>query len=491
MNDNYKLFEDILFSLPNPLSVRGAKTFRFVFVNDAFVKLFGKPVESVINRTPEEVFGKDLAQQMFDLDKELVETKKVLSKRLNFKQGNLNLVIEIQRIPHFSGPDSEFDFIIDIYRNISQEVAADEILRETETFFQNIFENLPLGVIIVRDNDFSVINVNPFFLNLFNLELDKILYKPIFDLEICKEKEKFKNYFSIAKEIGYLQQIEQRCTIPKCKDIDVVVHIVYVKQFNQEPWYLMIISDVSAIQQANKEIISLIQREQELQALKNRFISLISHELRTPLSGIILSVDLLQRFGEKLSPGEKEKHYERIRTSVQTITKMIENAIHLEKLTADEFLPQLRKIQIKSFLEGLARQNESQFDNKNPLVLRVPEDIEIETDEVLLGLILNNLFNNAIKYSPAGEPIYIEVTLLENDLVITIQNPGEPIPKEEIPRLFNLFYRGTNSAQTKGYGLGLSIVKKAVEALNGTIEVESSFEKGTIFTITLPSKAIT
>ncbi len=96
------------------------------------------------------------------------------------------------------------------------------------------------------------------------------------------------------------------------------------------------------------------------------------------------------------------------------------------------------------------------------------------------------LLNTATSESPVN----IYVKLFESNFQIQIQNFGEPIPKEEIPRLFNIFFRGKNSAHTKGYGIGLSIVKKAVEALQGSIEVESSQEKGTIFTVKLPRRIL-
>lgn len=287
-----------------------------------------------------------------------------------------------------------------------------------------------------------------------------------------------------------MQQLEEKCKLKDGREIDVALHIVYVEYLNQEPWYLFIVSDLSVIQQANREIISLIQKEQELQQLKNRFISLISHELRTPLSAIVLSVDLLQRFSDKLSKEEKDKHFEKIRTSVQTIIRMIENSMHLEKLTTEEFILQPTKISLKSYIKDIAEKVESIYNFKNPIRLHINEEFEVETDEVLLGLILNNLIGNAIKYSNFESPVNIYAKLLQNDFQIQIQNFGEPIPKEEIPRLFNIFFRGKNSSHTKGYGIGLSIVKKAVEALQGSIEVESSQEKGTIFTVKLPRRIL-
>ncbi|QLH52810.1 MAG: Two-component system sensor histidine kinase [Candidatus Kapaibacterium sp.] len=489
-SESKEVIFEMLDTLPYPLSIKEAKTLRYNFVNKAFTELFGISKNSVFGCTSQEIFEKSIAERFYELDQKLIETKKGIKDKFTIQIGSRKELIEIYKIPHFAKDTNEIDLIIDTFCKLNQETTADEILRETEIFFQNIFERLPVGVIVIRATDFSIIQVNPYFANLFNLEIDQILYKTIWSLEICKDREVLQKYLNLAKEYGYLQQLEEKCKLKDGREIDVALHIVYVEYLNQEPWYLFIVSDLSVIQQANREIISLIQKEQELQQLKNRFISLISHELRTPLSAIVLSVDLLQRFSDKLSKEEKDKHFEKIRTSVQTIIRMIENSMHLEKLTTEEFILQPTKISLKSYIKDIAEKVESIYNFKNPIRLHINEEFEVETDEVLLGLILNNLIGNAIKYSNFESPVNIYAKLLQNDFQIQIQNFGEPIPKEEIPRLFNIFFRGKNSSHTKGYGIGLSIVKKAVEALQGSIEVESSQEKGTIFTVKLPRRIL-
>ncbi len=483
-----EIFREIFDTLPEPISIKEAGSCKFVYVNEAFEEFVGKPKDSIIGKSCDELFEGSLAKSLIELDEKLLASGKSIRTTLSMKVGEQNEIFEIKKLPHFPPSGDEIDYIIDIYNKTTNEHRADEILRDTEVFFQNVFEHLPLGVLVVRENDFAIINVNPFFLNLFNLELDQILYKPIFELELCKDKEKIKSYFAIAKEYGIVHQVEEKCNLKSGKSIDVVLHIVYVKYLDQEPWFLLIVGDVSLINQANREIISLIQKEQELQVLKNRFISLISHELRTPLSGIMLSVDLLQRFGDKLSRDEKEKHFERIRESIQIMTKMIENSMHLEKLASEDFVIQPTKICLQSYLKDIVKRNETFYNSKNPIILQVLDEVEIETDEVLFGLILNNLIGNAFKYSQFDTPIYIKSKLVDGYLKIQIQNFGEPIPLDEIPKLFNLFYRGRNASSTKGYGIGLAIVKKAVDALKGIIEVESSLENGTIFTILLPTR---
>lgn len=161
--------------------------------------------------------------------------------------------------------------------------------------------------------------------------------------------------------------------------------------------------------------------------------------------------------------------------------------MHLEQLTSDNFLIVPRKIYIKKFLEDIISKMQSLFDNKNPILLNIASDFEIETDEILLTLIFNNLISNAFRYSIPKMPITVNIEHQDNWLIASINNFGEVIPPEDITNIFKPFFRGKNVGQTKGLGLGLSLVKKAVETLTGTISVESSSKRGTTFLLRLPT----
>lgn len=480
-------FREFVDKMSNPVSVRDAKSLQYVYCNESFAKLVNKPIEEILGKTASEVIEIENIKKLSYLDTKVIETKSIVKEilKFNIKPDHFE-IIEIQKYPHINPTTQEIDFIIDFYQTVTREVTADEILRDTELLHFKIFEYLPLGIVLIRSDDYKIFEVNPYFLKIFELELDQVLYRSIFELPFCKEKERLQKHLALAKELDTAQQFENSYQLPDGRTIDLVLNIAYIHFLHKEPWYLIIVSDVSTIQQANREIISYIQKEQELNILKNRFISLISHELRTPLTGLTLSLDLMQRFGKQLSKAEKERHFEKMRNSVQSIVKLIENALNLEKLTQDNFHVHPKKIYLKRYIEDIIERNLTSFDNKNPVFLQMTEDIEVETDEILFGLILNNLLSNAFKFSPYDRPIYFYVNQADKVYEIKVQNFGEPIPKDEIPKLFTPFYRGRNVGSTKGYGLGLSIVKKAVETLNGSISIESSRENGTIISLTFP-----
>ncbi|MCX7908878.1 MAG: ATP-binding protein [Ignavibacteria bacterium] len=480
-------FREILDLLPVPISIRNIKTFEYIYCNEAFEKLAGKPKSQILGKRTSEIFDKEISKKINLTDKKVIETKSLVKEIIKF---NINTnqveIIELQKILHYNSEYKEFDGIVDIFQKVTRELTADEILRETELLYLKIFEYLPIGILLLSDNNYTIFEVNRQFLSILNLELEDVLYKSFFELEFVKNNETFKKFISEAKDLDITQQIETRILLPDGRNVDLVFNIIYIKFQSQESWILITVSEITTLQETNREILSYILKEQELNTLKNRFISLISHEIRTPLSGILLSVDLLQRFYNKLPDAEKEKQFNRIREYIQNITKLIENAIQLEKLTHSNYEIIPKKFCLRTFIEEIAQKYQTIYNQKNPIIIRMPYNIDVEVDEILFSLILNNLVSNAVKYSPPEEPVYIYVTLNGNDFTIKIHNFGEPIPEEDIPNLFTPFFRAKNSASTKGYGLGLSIVKRAVNLSKGNIYVQSSRENGTMFIVTLP-----
>lgn len=484
---NKGFFKNILDKFPIPASVKDGQTLKYVYCNDAFANLFGKTKEQICGKTAPDIFDKNISNTICSADKWVCDFATPKSE-LIYLTKNLSQVIAYELInePYFSDDTKSLQFIISIFQPLRKEISADEILRETEILYKKIFESLPVGILIFRDNDYTIIDVNSHFLSTFSVELDQILYNSFFNMPFCKQPEKFRSLLQIAKETNTEQQFEFIYELPNGRKLETLTIISYIHFLSIDPLFFLIISDISSFQEINREIISFVQKEQELLSLKNRFISIVNHELMSPLTAITLAVDVLQRFEDKLPLVEKENQFETIRNSVQTIKKLIENAMHLEQLTSDNFLITPRKMYIKKFLEDLISKMKILYENKNPIFLKISSDIEIETDEILLNIIFNNLISNAFRYSTQGMPITVNIEHQENWLIVSINNFGEVIPPEDITNIFKPFFRGKNVGKTKGFGLGLSLVKKAVDTLKGKIEVQSSTEKGTTFSVRLP-----
>lgn len=230
-----------------------------------------------------------------------------------------------------------------------------------------------------------------------------------------------------------------------------------------------------------------IEELAEARKLKARFIAAIAHEFRNPLSVIAGITQLLQRRGQQLSPAKQQDMLGRIGRAVERITKMIDELLAFNRNASDQatFNPQPLDLEahcrliLNDFKLINAATHEIIFISEGDLsALRV--------DAELVTTILINLLSNALKYSPEGSPVCLQVQRQEQQVRIEVIDSGRGIPEADLPALFNAFFRAQNVGETKGTGLGLSIVKQCVEMHYGTIEVQSQVGEGTTFMIVLP-----
>jgi signal transduction histidine kinase len=165
----------------------------------------------------------------------------------------------------------------------------------------------------------------------------------------------------------------------------------------------------------------------------------------------------------------------------------MENVLIIGRIDSDKFALNPEKINLQSFGESLVDSIKFSDNNQHFIVYKFEGDEnEINAEETLLGLIINNLLTNALKYSPKGSSVIMKLTCQNNKIIITIKDFGIGIPEKDLNHLFQSFYRASNVESIGGYGLGLSIVKKCVNTYNGKIEVQSKEAEGTTFTVTLP-----
>jgi len=241
--------------------------------------------------------------------------------------------------------------------------------------------------------------------------------------------------------------------------------------------------------QAENEIKQSLIKEQELNELKSRFISMVSHEYRTPLTSIILSTEILSDYADKLSPENRKMHFDRIRNSVHLMTTLIENIVQYNKI-------QLGKSEFKPILFDLqhlciSMTHELQFIAKDQVKIDltiINGDKKVYLDEQLMRHIIFNLLSNAIKYTHNNKPIEFIVDIQDNFINITVKDHGIGIPAEDLNKLWEPFHRARNVGAISGTGLGLSIVKNAVETQGGTITCESHENIGTTFNVIIPYK---
>ena len=249
--------------------------------------------------------------------------------------------------------------------------------------------------------------------------------------------------------------------------------------------------DITEQRRAQEDIRAALRKERELNELKSRFVSMTSHEFRTPLAAILSSAELLRDYGERLPESERAELIVIVESAVRRMSRMLENILTIGRADAGRLdfapaavdLPQLCETIVRDARRAAADQ-----------VAEVPEvrtrftgDGAVRTlDERLLRHILGNLLSNALKYSPGRADVELDVELHPGRTVFTVTDRGIGIPPDDLPRLFDTFHRAGNVGNIAGTGLGMAIVKRAVDRHGGSIEVESRVGEGSRFVVSLP-----
>ena len=231
--------------------------------------------------------------------------------------------------------------------------------------------------------------------------------------------------------------------------------------------------------------VSLKELARDLNFLKkerNDFLASISHELRTPLTYIKGYADISLR--KNIEEEEKEKYLRIIVEEANRLSTLIEDLFELAKIDKNTFLIQKQQINLYELLVKLQIKMSPAFKEKEiDLTINCPRTSSLHGDPARMEQIIFNLLDNAMKYSPKNSKVEVIVTARKKETEIIIHDNGNGIPEEDLPYIFNRFYRVDKSRTRSlgGTGLGLSIVQELVQAHEGTIRVESKLNIGTTF----------
>lgn len=241
----------------------------------------------------------------------------------------------------------------------------------------------------------------------------------------------------------------------------------------------------ASLNRMGEEIRELMEKERESERTKNELITNVAHDLRTPLTSIIGYLELLSK-GIPLGPEMQQKYIEIVYTKAKRLEKLIEDLFGFTKV--GKISMNVGKVDIVKLLGQLLEEFYPSFVEKEltyELVSNVPAQV-ITADGNLLARLFDNLINNAIKYGAEGKKILVNIVAEEEIVTVAVTNYGYVIPPDELPLIFNKFYRveQSRSTSTGGTGLGLAIAKNIVDMHGGTISVASDLN-GTVFTVKL------
>jgi PAS domain S-box-containing protein len=294
--------------------------------------------------------------------------------------------------------------------------------------------------------------------------------------------------------------------------------------------------DLTDRKQVEDQMQTALIKERELSEMKSRLVSTTSHEFRTPLSTILSSADLLEFYGDRVSPDKQMEHIQRIQNAAVNMNNLLSDILLIERADAKKLKFEPTRIEIRSLCQAVIDElswsasvsdllidevktsdfsiqnsrsasvdsdhlitphNEAlppslqllqQFGN-SPIQFISESDEELilaNVDEKLIRQILMNLLTNAVKYSDPGQPIRLTLTVTDERLILTVQDWGIGIPAADQERLFEPFHRAMNVKTIPGNGLGLAIVQHSVQVHQGQIKINSTLGEGTIVEVMVP-----
>ena len=233
-----------------------------------------------------------------------------------------------------------------------------------------------------------------------------------------------------------------------------------------------------------------ILKQKKLAEIKNDFINNMTHEFKTPISTISLATQLIQEDASVHDNGSIQRYLGIIKDENVRLGQQVERVLQTAQMEREEIVLKKKQINMHELIQQVIEMNQPMLMAKNGVIHTAFSDLpaELLIDEVHMSNVINNLIDNAVKYSAEAPEISIETKAIDSTFILQVSDKGIGMQKDVLTQVFEPFYRVPtgNVHNVKGFGLGLSYVKKIVEAHGGNVQVKSQLGKGSTFEITIP-----
>ena len=339
------------------------------------------------------------------------------------------------------------------------------VLEEQKTKLSNILNQMQDGVVIVDEHS-VVSSINPSAEEMFDVNAKDVVGKPLMQSL---------HYYQIAELVEKTNAARQQSSA--------------LIELQSSHKHLNILS--SPLEEpANRSVLLLFQdltKQRQLELMRKEFVGNVSHELRTPLASLRALTETLQS-GALEEPQTALHFLELIETEVDKLTQMVDELLALSKIESGHVPLSLTSCKPDSIIQqAISRMSMQAKRARISLGNECDKDLpEISADTEQLERVLINLIHNAIKFTLPGGQITIRATRDKKAIVFSVNDTGSGIAAEDLPRIFERFYKTDRSRASRGTGLGLSIVKHIVELHKGRVWVESQVDHGSTFYFSIP-----
>ena len=375
--------------------------------------------------------------------------------------------------------------------DISETVRAERSRVESELKYRILVENSLQAMLIVQGG--KVLFANSMIEEITGYSVDEIRSEGRRWLNLLIHPEDKRRSFKNVKDALDGIEVDARQVykiVRKDGETRIMETLGAVVDFHDQPAMLIVAIDITENTMAQNKLIESEKRMRELNAMKDKFFSIIAHDLKNPFSAIMGFSNLLNEAYDNFSEKQRKKFIKNICEASESTFKLLQNLLEWSRTQTGkiEFLPRLLDV------EPLVRDNmailKTGFLRKNIHVdIQVPSGITLFADENMIKLVIRNLLSNALKFTHQGGKVLVRANTEDNKTVITVEDDGIGIKKEDLVRLFRIDdqLRTTGTEKESGSGLGLILCKEFVEQNQGRIWVRSVFGEGSSFSFALPA----
>ena len=363
---------------------------------------------------------------------------------------------------------------------------AEEALRESQYLYSTIAHNFPNGAINVFNQSLDYVFVDGKELTKLNLVSEELIGKP-YTVFFGEDSDQNQSTGYIKEQFLRTFNGEMLTFEIQVKDYQYFLHCAPLPDANDDISQILVVAEnITDRKKAEEEVRKALEKEKELNELKSRFVTMASHEFKTPLSTILSSSSLIAKYPDESGQAKREKHVDRIKTNVNQLNRLLNDFLTIGKLEEGKTINVPLMCDVVKLGKAVTEEMQLQAKEEQTVQFKVEgKPREVYLDESLIKNVLNNLLSNAIKYSPNGKDVYLNFIFKEDSFTLEVIDNGIGIPENEQVHLFERFFRAKNTTNIQGTGLGLNIVKKYVELVGGTIDIESKLNIGTTIWITI------
>jgi signal transduction histidine kinase/DNA-binding response OmpR family regulator len=353
-------------------------------------------------------------------------------------------------------------------------------LKESEKVYSSIAKNFPAGIIGILNSDFNFVFIEGTEVRKSNTLNYNLLGKNFLEVVPAAKAEKVKLLIQQARA-GLATEFEMEC--------GKEMYSVYIQplsdNFGEHSQFLTVLRNITDQKKMELNMRNALQKEIQLNELKSRFVTMASHEFRTPLAALTTSLSLTEQYLQPEPDSKVARHIKRMRFSIKQLTEILNDFLSLEKLEQGKVERICEEFNLEELCLRIVEGLDSMLKPGQKINLNWQGDPVVYTDSRMVQNILLNLLSNAIKYSEEESEIWLNIHADEENTRIHVKDSGIGIPDADQTMMFNKFFRAGNVTNIQGTGLGLNIVKRYVQLLNGTIHFESKLQEGTSFFVNL------